>query len=456
MITTQYYLNRNECTPQIPTRYNDYLDKKKYLSEFQTKYDKEIARTNLGINEIIEQLNNKIDNKVIERGGVPWDLVPTEGHDEYVISSNALYNLLLNYVLTSQLDSKTQELWTNVLRKIKETYDQVELELNQLNESLQQCINSLDCKYNQFITTINQEINNFTQEVINNFNTLQNSVNNLNSEFQLLKNYVNNQYNSLYTLLYNNLSKDKIVPLENRMRSIEIQMKTFLKSVAGGTALTDQFGDSDDIGVTQSTLTDAINKIWQKINELSGDYCQGINMIVTPQYFIGENGCNVHITAVSANTGGIFEHIELYMNGEKFYEADNIEYLETDTYIDETSVIMCKAKILGIEYSDSKTITHYNSFWIGAGITYEQIMTIDYVRPVNKRMRNNYNIDFSDNDYLFIILGSSLDQNFTRADMNGVEIPFDRTEITVDNESYVVYKSKNKYRQGTYNIDINS
>jgi hypothetical protein len=41
--------------------------------------------------------------------------------------------------------------------------------------------------------------------------------------------------------------------------------------------------------------------------------------------------------------------------------------------------------------------------------------------------------------------------------MNGLEIPFDEPyEINVDDTIYRVYKSKNTYKQGTYNIDINS
>jgi hypothetical protein len=55
------------------------------------------------------------------------------------------------------------------------------------------------------------------------------------------------------------------------MRSLELQVETFLQSVAGGTALTDQFGGSEYIGVNQKVLTDAINKIWDRLGEISGE-----------------------------------------------------------------------------------------------------------------------------------------------------------------------------------------
>jgi hypothetical protein len=55
MMNNEYYLNCNpNYSPTIPTRYSNYLDREKYLSEFNTNYDKEIARRNLGITDIIE------------------------------------------------------------------------------------------------------------------------------------------------------------------------------------------------------------------------------------------------------------------------------------------------------------------------------------------------------------------------------------------------------------------
>ena len=71
-------------------------------------------------------------------------------------------------------------------------------------------------------------------------------------------------------------------------------------------------------------------------------------MLVSPDYFIGEDACDIHITASTVGLNGPFEHIELLVNGTKIAEADNVDYYEFDTQITETSVIMCKAKIMGV------------------------------------------------------------------------------------------------------------
>jgi hypothetical protein len=137
-------------------------------------------------------------------------------------------------------------------------------------------------------------------------------------------------------------------------------------------------------------------------------------------------------------------------------EVENIDYFEYDVNINETSVLMCKAKILGVEYTKMKTITHYNSFWLGAGSNYEEIMNIQHVIPITNGMKGNYDVSFNQGDHLFVIVGNSLREGFHRADMNGMEIPFTEEEINIDGNVYKVFTSNNTYRQGNYNIDINS
>jgi hypothetical protein len=64
-----------------------------------------------------------------------------------------------------------------------------------------------------------------------------------------------------------------------------------------GVVLSNQFGDEQYIGINQKTLTKAINDLWNKIESITGESDKSINMIVTPSYYIGENGCTVNISA---------------------------------------------------------------------------------------------------------------------------------------------------------------
>ena len=199
--------------------------------------------------------------------------------------------------------------------------------------------------------------------------------------------------------------------------------------------------------------------MWSKFEEITGEVLQGISMTVTPSYFISEDGCDVHISANTVDANGIFEHIAFYINGELLDEADNVSTFECDTTVDDTSVVKCIAKIMGIEYTREKTITHYNSFWLGAGSTYTSIMDVNHVIPIKNGMRGAYDVTVLSGQHIIIVVGESLREGFYRADINGVEIPFNETSVTVNGNKYRVFTSVDTFEagpdNGKYNIDIN-
>lgn len=223
----------------------------------------------------------------------------------------------------------------------------------------------------------------------------------------------------------------------------------------GGVALLQDFGNSIYFGISQKVLTEAFNKIWAKIEDITGESLLGFQMAVTPEYYIGEEGSNIHVSATTVDTVGVFEYIGFYINGQLIKEEENVDYMEFDTEINETSVVMCVAKILGVEYQKQAIITHYSSFWLGAGSTYTDVMKNSNLRPVANGMRGAYNIGLTSGQKIIIVLGTSLREGFIRADINGVEIAFVETTQTVDGNTYKVLTSENTYQAGTYNIDIN-
>lgn len=223
----------------------------------------------------------------------------------------------------------------------------------------------------------------------------------------------------------------------------------------GGVALLQDFGNSIYFGVSQKVLTEAFNKIWAKIEDITGESLLGFQMAVTPKYYIGEEGSNIHVTATTVDTVGVFEYIKFYINGQLIKEGENVDYTEFDTEITETSVVTCVAKILGVEYQKQAIITHYSSFWLGAGSTYTDVMNNSNLIPITNGMRGAYNIDLASGQKIIIVLGESLREGFIRADINGVEIAFVETTQTVDGNTYKVLTSENTYQAGTYNIDIN-
>lgn len=243
--------------------------------------------------------------------------------------------------------------------------------------------------------------------------------------------------------------------VESRLKTMDLEIESFLKSVSGGTAITDQFGNSELVAVNQKVHTAAINKIYEILEDITGNIYHGINMVVTPEYFIGEDGATVSITANTTNTNGIFEFIEFYINGSLIAKDENVDYFTYNTIINETSVVKCIAKILGVEYTREKLITHYNSFWLGAGTTYSDVMDVKHVIPITNGMRGTHNVNVAQGQHIIIVVGDSLASGFIRADLNSIEINFIESTITIDNKTYKVFTSEEVYSAGTYNIDIN-
>lgn len=241
-------------------------------------------------------------------------------------------------------------------------------------------------------------------------------------------------------------SKEKDADLQNQIDSLEVS----------GMAISNLFGDDEHIGISQKTLTEAFNRVWSKIDEITGEHTTGISLVVSPEYFVGEDGADIHVTASSQGTGGMFDIISLYLNGELLISQENVETLEYDFHIDETSTLKCVAKILGIPYTEERNITHYHAFWLGGGSTASDVMIQADLIPITHGMRGSYDSTFSQGDHIIIVVDSTLRDGFRRADMNGFEIPFSETSQTISGKEYKVFTSLNTYNAGTYNIDINS
>lgn len=213
------------------------------------------------------------------------------------------------------------------------------------------------------------------------------------------------------------------------------------------------FGDSDVVTISQKLLTDTVNDIYRKIGKITGE--TEVALTVTPDYFIGEDGATIHVTAKSiANK---FEHVALYANDVLIpdSEADDVKGVELDVELSDTTVVKCVARVLGIEYTVEKTVTRYNSMWMGAGTDYKDIMDTAHIIPIEGGIRKSYDVTCNEGDHFIFIVGEQLREEFIRADLNGIEIPLTSSLVTIDGKDYWVLVSENEYHAGTYNIDIN-
>ena len=258
-----------------------------------------------------------------------------------------------------------------------------------------------------------------------------------------------------FKLKDNSVSDKKLSPeLRDKINDYQNQINSLTDP--HGAAISNNFGDNPLIGISQKTITEAFNTVWDKIDEITGGDANSIDMTVTPEYYIGEDGCTVNYSATSTGLSGIFEHIEFLVNGVKVDEADNVEELSGSTQINGTSVITCNAKIMGKMKTVEKTITNYSSFYLGAGTQYSDIMDVEHVINFDGTVSGRYNVTCAQGDHIYIVMDSGFRSSFSRADMNGFEIPFNESTETVDDKEYVVLESANTYMAGTYEININA
>lgn len=132
----QFYRNnnsqgaKNSCMG-IPARKQnfDYLLKKNFLSEYGSEEDQYEVLYNLGILQRLDTLKKIIDAKVVQAGGVSWDIQPTSGNSDHIVSSDILYKTLLKFYTKEQVDEIVQELWNNLHEYVQESL-QVDSELS--------------------------------------------------------------------------------------------------------------------------------------------------------------------------------------------------------------------------------------------------------------------------------------------------------------------------------------
>ena len=206
---------------------------------------------------------------------------------------------------------------------------------------------------------------------------------------------------------------------------------------------------------------DSLNNIWAKIEEITGEQLLGITLTTSPNYTVGEWNSTVTIDAHPSTPGEVFDHVAIYNGDELLVEGDNLRSISTSISTQVTANIRCEATILGIPYVSEKVITHFASFWLGAGDTYQDLMDANnrflpqYAIPITNGMRGAYNVTVEDGKRIIIVVGDTLSEGFIRADLNGVEIQFTESACTdVDGKSYKVFTSE-PWTAGEYNIDIN-
>ena len=224
-----------------------------------------------------------------------------------------------------------------------------------------------------------------------------------------------------------------------------------------GMAISQVYGDSTTLGISQKTLTDNINLLVQEILSVTGKTL-GIEMEIVPQYVISPTSGEIEITVTS--NFGYMDSVEVYADNVLIGRSQNVTEFTTNHTMAADITIKAKAVILGHEYKQEKVVKKLFPYFIGAGEAYTDIMKPAYAIPYNGHLTGSFNVSVREGDRLFIIIPTYLRDSMVRtnivgevvasADMNGFEIPFDESTVG----ELTVFTSKNIYQAGIYNIDV--
>jgi len=336
----------------------------------------------------------------------------------------------------------------------KESYEQ---EWNSFKESCLSDINetkqSLIREINSALSNLTNQINTLREETIADINntkqSLTNQFNQLSEENETFRDNLSQDYNTSKQefISANNLFKAGI---ENRMDEVEQEMTSFLETSAeGGVALSKHFGNSNLIGITQKSLTDAVNQILSKISEMTGDYVTGVGIDIVPEVIDSSNQVNVNINGASEYIN--FDSIKVFINEEEIVSEEDVATFTEHIVINETSVVKVVATVLGVPYEKEKTIYVYYPYFIGCGNIYTDIVSQEYSRRYNDSPQGSFNVHCEEGQRVFIVIASEAASQIEQIEMNDFNIPMDVSTV----EGYTVYTSKNTYVEGDYVIDVN-
>ena len=237
--------------------------------------------------------------------------------------------------------------------------------------------------------------------------------------------------------------------LAKRIDDLENQMQSFLATASGGEAFSTMYGNSNVMGVTQKTLTETINGLYQLIFDTLGIEVGDVQISITPDSFFSNEAAVVNIAATADY--GLFDFVKVYFDGVKVIEETSVVTFSEDRIIGGTTTIRVEAQVLGKLYTYEKTVTMASDLFVGAGATYQDVYDPQYARPYDGDPTGQYTVEVAEGQRIVIILPTADVSKIEQIEMNDFNIPMDTTTFGI----YTAYTSLNTYQAGTYTIDIN-
>ena len=245
----------------------------------------------------------------------------------------------------------------------------------------------------------------------------------------------------------------KLDTLYDLFNTTKEEFESVINSVAEGNAAVSQtFGETKTIGISQKTLTEIINKVMNNVDGVTDNNTFGTK--ITTNFTLFNRGTiNVATIEVECLEGTAIS-MKLYANDDLIYEEENCSSITYNYSVSDTTEFMVVTeKSNGLTHVNKKVIECVPPIYCGAGSTYTEVITNSHGQTARKSPSGYYTIVASDDKFIFFVVPTTM--TIDKFKLMDFQMPFEKGEtIYIDGISYDVWRSEDTYEADTYEIQV--
>ena len=216
--------------------------------------------------------------------------------------------------------------------------------------------------------------------------------------------------------------------------------------------ITQEFGDSDELVISQKVITKKIDDLQDQINNLHPGVI-GVGITANPNLIYDDSSSNVTITA-KMNDNSVADKIEIKIGDTIIGSENNVSELVITQILNGTTTIKAYAVQSGFDYDASTKVTGTKPYYIGSGTEYNNIVNNSCKQSIKASPSGTYNVTINNNsDYVWFVVPNNMTIN--KVTMSGFNFPIESPQIVeIEGNTYKVYRSSNTYDAGIITIVI--
>lgn len=216
--------------------------------------------------------------------------------------------------------------------------------------------------------------------------------------------------------------------------------------------ITQEFGDSDELVISQKVVTKKIDDLQDQINNLHPGVI-GVGITANPNLIYDDSSSNVTITA-KMNDNSVADKIEIKIGNTIIGSENNVSELVITQILNGTTTIKAYAVQNGFDYDASTKVTGTKPYYIGSGTEYTDVVNDSCKQNIKASPAGTYNVTINNNeDYVWFVVPNSMTIN--KVTMSGFNFPIESPQIVqIEGNDYKAYRSSNTYDAGNITIVI--